>query len=220
MGKISQGVLGGFSGKVGNVVGGTWKGIDYMRIKPANVSNPRTEGQVDQRSKFSTVLRFLQPMTDFLRVGFKLYANRMTQFNAAMSYNLNNSITGAYPNSMIDYSSALVTRGNLTVAANGTASSPSAGNVELTWTDNSGSGSAQGTDKALIALLNTTRGEAVFTTVGPARSVGIATIPVPSEYVGEDVEVFLGFLSGDGSKVSNSSYLGAVKVSSEPLPEN
>jgi hypothetical protein len=27
MGKINQGILGGFSGKVGNVVGGSWKGI-------------------------------------------------------------------------------------------------------------------------------------------------------------------------------------------------
>jgi hypothetical protein len=212
MGKISQGVLGGFSGKVGNVVGGTWKGIDYMRIKPANVTNPRTEGQVDQRSKFSTVLRFLQPMTDFLRVGFKLYANKMTQFNAAMSYNLNNAITGAYPNFMVDYASALVTRGNLTGAANGAASSPSAASVEVSWTDNSGSGSAQATDKALIVLLNTTRQEAVFTTAGPARSAGTETISVPSEYTGEDVEVFLGFISEDGSKVANSSYLGSVTV--------
>lgn len=212
MGKISQGVLGGFSGKVGNVVGGTWKGIDYMRIKPANVTNPRTEGQVDQRSKFSTVLRFLQPMTDFLRVGYKLYANKMTQFNAAMSYNLNNAITGAYPNFMVDYASALVTRGNLTGAANGAASSPSAASVEVTWTDNSGSGSAQATDKALIVLLNTTRQEAVFTTAGPARSAGTETISVPSEYTGEDVEVFLGFISEDGSKVANSSYLGSVTV--------
>ena len=212
MGKISQGVLGGFSGKVGNVVGGTWKGIDYMRIKPANVTNPRTEGQVDQRSKFSTVLRFLQPMTDFLRVGFKLYANKMTQFNAAMSYNLNNAITGAYPNFMVDYASALVTRGNLTGAANGAASSPSAASVEVTWTDNSGSGSAQPTDKALIVLLNTTRQEAVFTTAGPARSAGTETISVPSEYTGEDVEVFLGFISEDGTKVANSSYLGSVTV--------
>ncbi len=212
MGKISQGVLGGFSGKVGNVVGGTWKGIDYMRIKPANVTNPRTEGQVDQRSKFSTVLRFLQPMTDLLRVGFKLYANKMTQFNAAMSYNLNNAITGAYPNFMVDYASALVTRGNLTGAANGAASSPSAASVEVTWTDNSGSGSAQATDKALIVLLNTTRQEAVFTTAGPARSAGTETISVPSEYTGEDVEVFLGFISEDGSKVANSSYLGSVTV--------
>lgn len=111
MGKISQGVLGGFSGKVGNVVGGTWKGIDYMRIKPANVSNPRTAGQVDQRSKFTITLRFLQTMTDFLRVGFKLYANKMTQFNAAMSYNLNNAITGTYPNFSVDYANALVSRG-------------------------------------------------------------------------------------------------------------
>lgn len=212
MGKISQGVLGGFSGKVGNVVGGTWKGIDYMRIKPANVTNPRTEGQVDQRSKFSTVLRFLQPMTDFLRVGFKLYANKMTQFNAAMSYNLNNAITGAYPNFMVDYASALVTRGNLTGAANGATSSPSAASVEVTWTDNSGSGSAQATDKALIVLLNTTRQEAVFTIAGPARSAGTETISVPSEYTGEDVEVFLGFISEDGSKVANSSYLGSVTV--------
>lgn len=212
MGKISQGVLGGFSGKVGNVVGGTWKGIDYMRIKPANVTNPRTEGQVDQRSKFSTVLRFLQPMTDFLRVGFKLYANKMTQFNAAMSYNLNNAITGAYPNFMVDYASALVTRGNLSGAANGAASSPSAGDVQITWDDNSGSGSAQATDKALIVLLNTTRQEAVFTIAGPARSAGTETISVPSEYTGEDVEVFLGFISEDGSKVANSSYLGSVTV--------
>ena len=212
MGKISQGVLGGFSGKVGNVVGGTWKGIDYMRIKPANVTNPRTEGQVDQRSKFSTVLRFLQPMTDFLRVGFKLYANKMTQFNAAMSYNLNNAITGAYPNFMVDYASALVTRGNLSGAANGAASSPSAGDVQITWDDNSGSGSAQTTDKALIVLLNTTRQEAVFTTAGPARTAGTETISVPSEYTGEDVEVFLGFISEDGSKVANSSYLGSVTV--------
>lgn len=212
MGKINQGILGGVSGQVGNVIGGTWKGIDYLRIKPSSVANPRTEGQVDQRSKFSTVLRFLQPMTDFLRVGFKLYANQMTQFNAAMSYNLNNAVTGVYPNFMIDYASALVTRGNLTGAANGAATSPSAGSVEVTWTDNSGSGSAQTTDKALIVLLNTTRGEAVFTTAGPLRSDASATIPVPSEYSGEDVEVFLGFVSDAGTKVANSVYLGSVTV--------
>jgi hypothetical protein len=31
MAKISQGILGGFSGTVGTVVGGHWRGIDYMR---------------------------------------------------------------------------------------------------------------------------------------------------------------------------------------------
>ncbi len=58
MGTISQGILGGVSGKVGNVVGGNWKGIDYLRIMPASVANPQTEAQMDQRSKFVTVLNF------------------------------------------------------------------------------------------------------------------------------------------------------------------
>ena len=31
MGTIKQGILGGFSGKVGSVIGGIWKGISYMR---------------------------------------------------------------------------------------------------------------------------------------------------------------------------------------------
>ena len=38
---ISQGILGGISGKIGNVVGGSWKGIDYLRIMPASVANPK-----------------------------------------------------------------------------------------------------------------------------------------------------------------------------------
>ncbi|NCU31386.1 MAG: hypothetical protein EOM23_00285 [Candidatus Moranbacteria bacterium] len=212
MGKISQGILGGFSGKVGNVIGATWKGIDYMRIKPSSVANPRTPGQLDQRSKFATVLRFLQPMTDFLRVGFRLYAIKMTQFNNAMSYNLNNAVTGLYPNYMIDYANALVSRGNLTGAFNAAASSPAAGSVEITWNDNSGSGSALATDRALIVLLNTQRQEAMFTTQGPERSVGSETISVPAEYSGEDVEAFLGFISEDGTRVANSVYLGSVTV--------
>jgi hypothetical protein len=34
MEKISNGILGGFSGTAGTVVGGKWKGIDYMHSKP------------------------------------------------------------------------------------------------------------------------------------------------------------------------------------------
>ena len=55
MGKISQGILGGLSGKVGNVIGGNWKGIDYLRIKPSEVANPRTEGQI-QTNEISLLL--------------------------------------------------------------------------------------------------------------------------------------------------------------------
>jgi hypothetical protein len=212
MGKISQGVLGGFSGKVGNIVGGTWKGIDYMRIKPANVSNPRTQGQLDQRSKFSTVLKFLQPLTDFLKVGFKLYAIKMTQFNSAMSYNLNNAITGTYPNFTIDYTKALVSRGSLVGAAGAAAASSSAGVVEFTWSDNTGSGNAQGTDKALLVVYNSTKGYAVYDTAGASRATQSQNLAVPSDFSGDTVQAFIGFVSEDGKEVANSVHIGSVTV--------
>lgn len=118
MGTIKQGILGGFSGKVGTVIGGNWKGIDYMRGKAASVSNPKTEAQLDQRARFGAALKFLQPLTSFIRVGFKNYAVKMTAFNSAMSYNLNNALAGGYPDYFIDYASALVSRGVLPGALN------------------------------------------------------------------------------------------------------
>jgi len=56
MGTIKKGILGGFSGKVGTVVGSSWKGISYMRSLPLKVRNPRTLRQLDQRSKFAIAL--------------------------------------------------------------------------------------------------------------------------------------------------------------------
>lgn len=53
MGKIKQGILGGFSGKVGSVVGTSWKGRAVMKAMPLSVANPRTAGQVQQRTKMS-----------------------------------------------------------------------------------------------------------------------------------------------------------------------
>lgn len=212
MGKINQGILGGFSGKVGNVIGGNWKGIDYMRVKPANVANPRTEGQVDQRSKFSTVLQFLQPMKDFVKVGYKNYAIKMTQFNSAMSYILKNAVTGSYPNFTIDYANALISRGSLAGVLNSAATSSVAGAIEFTWTDNSNEGNAKATDKALILVYNNTKGEAIFVTDGAARTAGAQTLTLPDDFSGNSVECFIAFTSADGLSIANSKYVGSITV--------
>lgn len=212
MGRINQGILGGFSGKVGNVIGGNWKGIDYMRVKPASVANPQTEGQVDQRSKFSTVLQFLQPMKDFIKVGYKNYAIRMTQFNSAMSYILKNAVTGSYPNFTIDYANALISRGSLAGVLNGAATSPTVGEVEFTWKDNSNEGNADTTDKALILAYNEARNEAIFVINGAARPAGSETLIIPDNFSGDSVECFIAFISADGRSVSNSKYVGLVSV--------
>ena len=42
MGKIKQGILGGFKGKVGTVIGASWNGISYMRGLAQSHKNPKT----------------------------------------------------------------------------------------------------------------------------------------------------------------------------------
>ena len=55
MGKIKQGILGGFRGKVGTVIGASWNGIAYMRGLPQSVKNPKTAAQQAQRAFFKEV---------------------------------------------------------------------------------------------------------------------------------------------------------------------
>ena len=211
MGTIRKGILGGFSGKVGNVVGASWRGISYIRSLPQSVRNPRTAGQRSQRSKFALALALLKPMTSFLRTGWKLYAHRQSPFNAAMSHALANAIVGTYPDYSVDVSKVLVSRGNLQSASSATATA-AGGNLTFAWNDNSGIGSAKQTDKALIAVLNLEKGEAITDTAGRERTEETQTVVLPADWSGDEVQAYLGFVSEDGREVSNSAYLGAIEI--------
>ena len=59
MATFEKGILGGFSGKVGNVVGVRWRGMNIMRSLPQRGSYVPTPEQLEQRLKFSLVMAFL-----------------------------------------------------------------------------------------------------------------------------------------------------------------
>jgi len=211
MGTIRKGILGGFSGKVGTVVGASWRGISYMRSLPQKVRNPRTQGQRSQRTKFALALSLLKPMTPLLRTGWRLFARKQSAFNAAMSHTLANAVVGNYPDYQIDVSKVLISRGNLQPASSASATVAS-GNIEFAWSDNSGIGSAKQTDKALIAILNLEKGEAITNDAGAERMEEKQTVILPDEWNGDEVQVYLGFVSEDGREVANSVYLGAISL--------
>lgn len=213
MGKIGRGILGGVSGKVANIVGARWKGIDYIRAKPQSVANPRTQLQVNQRTKFALVLRFLQPNLNFVKIGYKNFAVKKSQFNSAMSFILNNAIIGDYPNYLIDYSVALLSRGNLATALNPQFDVSTPGQVKFTWEDNSTNGNAQATDKAMVVVYNPAKGESVYITEGATRVDLTQTVIIPSNYSGDDIEMFISFMSADETQLSNSIYIGSGTAS-------
>ena len=211
MGRINKGILGGFSGKVGTVVGASWKGIAYMRSLPQSVKNPRTLPQRTQRTRFSVALGFLKIINAVLRVGWKEFAVRQSAINAAMSYTIDNAVTGDYPDYAIDPAKIVISRGGLT-GASVTELGGSDGSVMLKWTDNSGVGSALATDKVLAAVVNQSKGDAITVVGGVARSTGRQEIVCPVDWSGDLVYCYLGFVSEDGKVVSNSVYMGSVTI--------
>ncbi len=89
MAKLGNSTFGGFSGKLGNVVGYNRKGIWCVRTSPISIRNPRTEAQQMHRSMFAEEVRLAGHMSWALGVGMKAVADEyhMTVQNAFVSLN-------------------------------------------------------------------------------------------------------------------------------------
>ena len=210
MGTINQGITGGFSGKVGTVIGGNWNGVDFMRGLPSKMTNPQTEAQQHQRAKVALMVKFLSPLKAFLRVGFKKQANKMSAFNAAMSYNLKHAIMGTDPDFEIDYSKVMVSQGKLPGAINPVVSYPANGQVVFTWEDNSASFGAMPDDRAVLLIYDPEKGEAVSVTGGNLRSSGSQAINLSPTFEGAEVHCYIAFQNASQTVISDSRYAGGV----------
>ena len=113
MGTIKQGILGGFSGKVGTVVGASWKGISYMRGQAQHVKNPRTAAQTYNRAAFKLISDTLRPIIPTLRITFAKSAGKMSAYNKAVQINYKEAISNQAGQPVIDYSNLILSKGTL-----------------------------------------------------------------------------------------------------------
>ncbi len=212
MGRISKGILGGFRGTVGTVVGSSWKGIEYIRSKASARTGSASSKQLEQRAKFKMVSDFLNTIAALVRISFSGFAVNQTGRNHALAYMLNNAITGTYPNNTIDYSQVLVARGSkLPNAGSPAAASTNPGVIAFNWLDNSGLGDALASDKAILVAHCPELNQSVFTLDGPARSALTATLDVP-DFAGKEVHTWISFISDDQKQVASSLYTGSMMV--------
>ena len=83
MGQIKQGILGGFRGKVGTVIGASWNGIAYMRGIPQSQKDPKTAAQLAHRAFFAEVQDLVGQLTyEQLRFLFPNPEQQMSRRNA------------------------------------------------------------------------------------------------------------------------------------------
>ncbi|HEY3372254.1 MAG TPA: DUF6266 family protein [Prolixibacteraceae bacterium] len=210
---ITKSILGGISGKVGKFVYSSWKGKPYVRSAAEHITNPMTQGQLEQRARFTLILRFLRPLTLFLREGFYRKQGSISPFNSAMSYHLKNAVAGTYPDYRIDYSKVLVSRGNLPGASNPAARLSPAGEIEFTWENNSIDSDAMPDDRALLLVYNSNKQEVVSIVGGNLRVNGSQLVALPSTFEGDELHCYIAFQNVYKLIVSDSQYLGRIRIS-------
>ncbi len=202
MAKIVNGILGGISGKVAGVVGGSWKGINYVRAYTVP-SNPNTTAQQAQRTKFSAVRQLASSvLASVLQPYWDPFQSEMSGYNKFMSANLS-----AWSDAD-DIASAVMAQGTLEGDTIITALyNDSTGNCTLDLTNNP-MGNGAGTDSAVWVIYDAANNIAFVSDGTYYRNEGEILLSIGAGRTASDLHAFVFFRRGTGDSltVSNSDY--------------
>jgi hypothetical protein len=210
MGKYDSGILGGFRGKIGTVVGGKWKGIEYMRFKGPSKRKNNAPGQIEQQAKFALATDMVSNMSDLFKITYKSYEQQMTARNKAVSGIVNDAITGTYPDFRIDFSKVLISKGKLHTQLS-PSMAVSAGILTWQWKYDGRQTGANGKDRSIVVAFCPFFNHCLYVVYGPERESNTATLDVVP-FMGQTIHTWLSFITEDGGKVSDSIYTGELIV--------
>ena len=200
MGKIKQGILGGFRGKVGTVIGASWNGISYMRGIAQSVRNANTAAQQTQRGFFRELLdlvgQFSNEQLEFL---FPSTPKGMTRRNMLLQQFADGKVIDGDTKS-VDLTE-VKTVGNAPTAELPAVTVTAAGeNLTISWNGDTDARTAAAAEYPTVFVANTT-GEASF-------NVGLSAY-------GEATDTFCGFMLLNGSKIALVGF-GTMSVTKRP----
>jgi hypothetical protein len=209
MGKQTAGILMPFKGKVGSVVGSSWRGISVIKFKGPDTRSNNAPKQLDAQTKFSVATNFAKSMTELFKITYKNYAQQMTARNFAVGEFTKNAITGTYPLYTIDYSKALISKGSL---HSENATTTIQGRViHWEWTANIAGFGSNPRDRSIMVIYCQAFENAMYKVYGPQRDENASLFDVTA-FAGQTVHTWLAFISEDGSKLSNSKYTGSHAI--------
>ena len=216
MGKIKQGILGGFKGKVGTVIGSSWNGISYMRGLAQSVKNPKTAGQTTQRTFFREVLDIVGQFTnEQLNFLFPTAPSGMTRRNALVK-----QLSAVFA---IDGDTKSVDLGNINSLGNAaTADLPevaiaAAGeNLTISWDGDSDFRAEHGDEFPTVFVANVTKKKVyLVNSTAALGNTGAQSFNVGLAAFGEAIDTFSGFMMATGSKIALVGF-GTMSVAKRP----
>ena len=219
MAKVEMGILGGFSGRVGTVVGYYRRGSWYVRAYQPNIKDRRSEAQLVQRSRFKAMIQFASQATPVLRVGFFGEARRagLTEGNVFLrenhgcfsgstsptSYTSYTSYTSLTRDSSIDFAGLRFSKGSLPGVRLVEATVDEGGVLRVRWES---PGGVRGDRVHLFVYSEALRRGLC---VAGERGRGEAQLLLPDGFTPADGLHVWAFAEGGNGQVSPTAYIAA-----------
>lgn len=204
-----DGINGPFKGKVGTVIGSSWKGKPYMKARHHKRTKPPRKNEQLNRNKFAMAHRWLQPVLDFVRAGYKGYTPTVEGFLAAKSYLLKNAFEGEGAEVVINPALMKVSYGDLSLPTNITANKTAPDNLQVSWEacDQHADNAA---DQVMILVYDIENGYANYNITGQFRYAGTGNLYIPPADPERTWHIYVAFVAADRSRQSMSVYLGTI----------
>ncbi len=206
MAKLNKGILGPISGKLGPVIGGTWKTIAYIRAVSPKKPAKRTIGQIATQEKMRFLNNFLVPFHPYITVGMKNEAKSQTEISAAFSANYHHTVLGTFPHLSVDHPLFIFSKGSLPMVTDLFVTAKN-NILQFTWNSNNGL-KARFNDQLVIvaycAALHKTQGFVG----GVNRSDNKCSVELGSNFMGKELDIYASITSLDRKKIADNVYLG------------
>lgn len=212
MGTIKKGILGGFSGTVGTVVGANWRGMDVIRSRPKPSGSKPSPLQLMQRDKFALAIKFQNSLRSMQS---RLYGENVgvkSRVNLAASYLLREVVAEVNGLAVLLMDRVIVTKGTLTGFQDLEMTVAAARTLNFVWEDNSSQIMAKATDIFCTAVYEEESGEFAIHEGPEQRDELSASVVLAETWAGKNVHVYAFFQNVEQDAACNSVYLGMTVV--------
>lgn len=207
MAKQTAGILGGFNGKVGPVIGYVWRGRWCMRARPRKVHNPRTEAQQAHRMQFRDMVQTASQLTAALRYGMRQASLEQGLTEGNLFVRMNKDCFSAEG---VDYTRLLLSSGPLAPVAFAPATVDERGVMRVEFEKNPLRLRASSEDKVWVVAYCPELKQLVIASPVERRVRRVATA-LPDEWAGREFHVW-GFVTDYKQRASECQYIALAEI--------
>lgn len=214
MGRITDSIIAGTSGRTGRVVVANIDGIEISKIRPKRTTKPPSAKQNLVTQRFNQAVIFIGSYKEYAKRFYGTRSKMKSSYNQAMSSVMkgltldmdNLTIIPLYNH--IQFSKGIGIR-PLPMAI----SSPAASKIQIDW-DNNASGTDAENDYLVILLAEDEEldSETIFLEPTVQRKDLSYTFSVLPRYQNKEMHVWIAFVNEDNLFASNSTYIGSILI--------